>query len=748
MSTKYPAQIDDNITLPPSTDNSTNAKSMVPNDLRGAIVAVEAELGVRPSSMYGTVAARLDSIDNSIEGVIEREVTFAGDLGGTNISQKVVGLQGFPISTTAPTDGYVLSWSQSLSKWIPKKAASGGGGGGAATDIQTNSDVVNISGSDAPTAGQVLVANNSSSATWQTIATGSDRVTALDVNHIHAWELTDASGSSFVDTGSSSNLVDMTIADTANIQLSSVGLLGNCPFWGLTAIGHAASASASALVSSFTDLPNNNFTIEAWIFPSTNSIAPDSCIFSCDFQASVNFQIYLDRSNDNYSVLYNTNNFATLSSQVTTFFVGSLLEQWAYLAVTYDSSNVRIFLNGDLVAISNNTSGFVQWANTNGIAPTITLGSQAGSTNSLTGKMSRVRMSNIVRSQSYMKAVYEKALGAGIGQQGPAGITGPQGMQGATGAGVRGATGPQGIQGVTGPSGPTGARGQTGPAGSNGSNGATGSIGPAGPTGTTGPAGSGGLVWVTGLDIDFTSLTTQSLGTDGTYTIGGIAGWQKQNSTNENSAMTITNGTGLQIYPKATAMDGSTRTSPLLWLPLSSIAVMDWSTQLRIWFRISGYTLTFANPGDECFIGLDSNNSDWTPGLFKWIPLSGSSTRFYMLSGANNALITSGQFDVSGTIASNPPNVMRFDLPGIAAFQTGSGIGYWDKTSSAWPATTSSSLKPIVGQAPGNNYSHIEKANNSGLGVGAGMGILIGAGAGGGGDAFVPTITNIRVDYR
>jgi hypothetical protein len=74
----------------------------------------------------------------------------------------------------------------------------------------------------------------------------------------------------------------------------------------------------------------------------------------------------------------------------------------------------------------------------------------------------------------------------------PAGVIGPTGIQGVTGP-----TGPQGIQGVTGVTGPTGPQGAqgitgvTGPTGPQGIQGVTGVTGPTGPQGATGPAGGG-----------------------------------------------------------------------------------------------------------------------------------------------------------------------------------------------------------------------------------------------------------------
>ena len=62
MTTKYPNSVDTNVELPLSTDLVTPVKAEVVNNLRGAILAIEAELGVDPSREYATVRARLDAL--------------------------------------------------------------------------------------------------------------------------------------------------------------------------------------------------------------------------------------------------------------------------------------------------------------------------------------------------------------------------------------------------------------------------------------------------------------------------------------------------------------------------------------------------------------------------------------------------------------------------------------------------------------------------------------------------------------
>lgn len=113
--TKYPAQIDNNITLPLVADNFTPVFGETVNRLRNAIVAIENELGVKPSGSYSTVRARLDAIETGLGNL--QIINLAGDLGGTLASPKVIGWQGRPISDAAPTVNQVMVWNGIA--WVP-----------------------------------------------------------------------------------------------------------------------------------------------------------------------------------------------------------------------------------------------------------------------------------------------------------------------------------------------------------------------------------------------------------------------------------------------------------------------------------------------------------------------------------------------------------------------------------------------------------------------------------------------------
>lgn len=112
---KYPGQIDDTTSLPTAIDNVTPVRGLIFNRLRGATLAIEQELGVKPSGTYGTVRGRLDALEGII-GNLEI-IDLSGDLGGTLDTPKVIGIQGRPISNVAPAISDILGWNGIA--WIP-----------------------------------------------------------------------------------------------------------------------------------------------------------------------------------------------------------------------------------------------------------------------------------------------------------------------------------------------------------------------------------------------------------------------------------------------------------------------------------------------------------------------------------------------------------------------------------------------------------------------------------------------------
>jgi hypothetical protein len=121
---KYPAQIDNSQTLPTAIDNLTPVQGSIFNKLRDAVLAIESELGVKPSATYTTVKARIDALEGVVGNL--QIIELDKDLGGTLEEPKVIGFQGRPVSTVPPQLGDVYVWNGLA--WTP--GAGGGGGGG------------------------------------------------------------------------------------------------------------------------------------------------------------------------------------------------------------------------------------------------------------------------------------------------------------------------------------------------------------------------------------------------------------------------------------------------------------------------------------------------------------------------------------------------------------------------------------------------------------------------------------------
>ena len=114
MVTKYPAAIDNNQTLTPIADGRPATGGSV-EQLRQAIIAIEEELGVKPSGVYATVRARLDSLENIVGNL--RIIELDQDLGGSLEDPRVIGIHGRPISDVPPGLGQVYIWNGIA--WVP-----------------------------------------------------------------------------------------------------------------------------------------------------------------------------------------------------------------------------------------------------------------------------------------------------------------------------------------------------------------------------------------------------------------------------------------------------------------------------------------------------------------------------------------------------------------------------------------------------------------------------------------------------
>jgi Concanavalin A-like lectin/glucanases superfamily len=105
------------------TDVSVNGGSTLGSaDLNDTTPAAVSGININWQESGGSVSAYVQDSSTSVEGVVK----LARDLGGTALLPNVVGLQGVDVDSTAPTDGQVLTYDGTATKWKPATGGSGG----------------------------------------------------------------------------------------------------------------------------------------------------------------------------------------------------------------------------------------------------------------------------------------------------------------------------------------------------------------------------------------------------------------------------------------------------------------------------------------------------------------------------------------------------------------------------------------------------------------------------------------------
>jgi len=87
---KYPASIDTSLELPTVIDNVTPINGALLNNIRDAILAMENELGIKPSGIYTNVRTRIAAIEVVVGNL--QIISLTQDLGMRSIGTGCVSI--------------------------------------------------------------------------------------------------------------------------------------------------------------------------------------------------------------------------------------------------------------------------------------------------------------------------------------------------------------------------------------------------------------------------------------------------------------------------------------------------------------------------------------------------------------------------------------------------------------------------------------------------------------------------------
>jgi hypothetical protein len=251
------------------------------------------------------------------------------------------------------------------------------------------------------------------------------------------------------------------------------------------------------------------------------------------------------------------------------------------------------------------------------------------------------------------------------------------------------------------------------------------------------------LNWITALDLDFSAQSSQTLGSDTTFTVGGLT-WTKVNSANDSTAMAVTSGSGLVVTPNAASnISASTFTVPSLRIPITTVVPsFTLTTPLRIWTWIS--SSNEAANFDEAVFGIYVPNAGFqnqmTINAYRGFAggSNGWGSQITILN--SNVLFTS---PAAAPLTGNRVGLMTLPsgvLGGLAPLATGTTV-----SGGVWPSLNSLNMSTI-GAATSASSGSIS-SSSSGAHTIAEINFFLGAIRAASGTAFTCTFARFRVDY-
>lgn len=245
-----------------------------------------------------------------------------------------------------------------------------------------------------------------------------------------------------------------------------------------------------------------------------------------------------------------------------------------------------------------------------------------------------------------------------------------------------------------------------------------------------------GTGWKTALDLDFTAQTSQSLTTDGNYTIGGYS-FTKINSANESTHLQLTNGTGLVFLPAAGGTDyfSGTISLPAVRISLSNVIKnFSYSMPIRIWAYNS--VNNSAAEFDQATLAVESAGVSAVNFNYVFKRGFNNNNAFGYITTMNISSSNQGQQNEQ---AFTTDNVMVMEISrGLPAIEFRTFTGSF---SGGWPAATALNPHTIYPLTTAQNpTTNIGQASN--------WTVLLGAGRVNSATALNITYARLRIDYK
>lgn len=257
MATQYPSKIDNNTSLPEVSDLASVFSAEVYNRLRNAIIAIETELGTKPSGVYTSVKNRFDTLENLIIG---SSLELGGDLSGSLDNASVIGIKGILISSDEPTNGQALVFNGSV--WAPTLISGTFTPGGDLAGTESSQQVISLTGDeDGNVSGAISLTFGTNPATSGTIRYDGGGVDGE--GFINRWRGIDGNGITSKDVG-----FDFAYTRFANSEVQNVQGFGDWEYDQDKSPDFFTINFNRALDCSFSILnpqgDNTGFTLDSW----------------------------------------------------------------------------------------------------------------------------------------------------------------------------------------------------------------------------------------------------------------------------------------------------------------------------------------------------------------------------------------------------------------------------------------------------------------------------------------------------